>query len=277
MNSFNQNISLAIFITLLGSTIVIIYSNFIYNAIKSYNRKSVETQIKYEELKNLQEKMLLETEIEIREQTFQYISKEIHDNITQRLSLANLLLNCLDPNSKDFYNQVEKCKTQVAKSLNDLNNLSKSLDSELIEAHGLFAAIDFEIERWKKFIETTITLNISGTEKRLSPIQELFIFRIIQESLNNIAKHSKATNANILLTFEESEATVEITDNGLGFDPDEILARREVGKMAGLKNIRQRAQTLGGNFCLQTASNLGTTIKVKIPFKHEHQNYSRLS
>src|SRR6187397_2089403 len=91
----------AISITIIISTVVVcLFALFILNAIKHYNKRSLVIKKEYDEYKGNQEKLLLETEIEIQEQTFQLISKEIHDNITQSLSLANLTLNCLDLGDK---------------------------------------------------------------------------------------------------------------------------------------------------------------------------------
>lgn len=277
MTEFLQSELLILLIAIFGTSIVIAYAAFIYHAVNRYNIKSLELIKNYEELKNTQERMLLETEIEIREQTFQYISKEIHDNITQSLSLANLTLNCLDQYSIDYKAQLSKTKDQVSKALNDLNDLSKSLDSDIVESHGLSQAVRFEIEKYLKFLPYDIAFTQQGLEKNLESNKELFLFRIIQESLNNIIKHANANEVKICFQYETDQIIVSIEDDGIGFDPEFLLTIKKAGKMAGLKNMRQRTEVLGGSFMIDSKPNIGTIIRIIIPYYNEHENNSRIS
>ena len=115
--------------------IITLYGFLIYRAIKTYNRKSLALQKNLEEVKSNQEKLLLKTELEIQEQTFQFISKEIHDNVTQGLSLAKLNLNIIElENKPETKILIHKSTELIAKALSDLNHLSKSLDADLIES-----------------------------------------------------------------------------------------------------------------------------------------------
>jgi signal transduction histidine kinase len=239
----------------------------IFNAIKSYNEKSLSLQKNLEELKLNQEKMILETEVEIKEQTFQFISREIHDNIIQTLSLAKLNLNILDyKNPIDIKLLVNKSVDLITKSLSDLNNLSKSLDTDLIENHGLVESLQFELEKWTLHSKIQMNLEVIGEVKHLKTTTELIVFRIIQESLSNILKYANATSISIVLNYFANSLLFNINDNGIGFYPETEMENKMIGKKAGLKNMKQRAEMVDGKFEIESNLNKGTTISVEIPY-----------
>jgi signal transduction histidine kinase len=258
-----------ILITLLIATtslIVLFYGFAIYKAIRDYNLRSLSIQKNLEELKSKQEKLLLQTELEIQEQTFKFISMEIHDNITQVLSLAKLHLNCLELD-RNLENQerLTKSKELISKSLDDLSNLSKSMDSDLIENHGLIAAIRYEIERWKRFTDDNIDLEIVGKVKFLNHKNDVLIFRIIQEAVNNIIKYAQASTITIRLEQDCNNYKISIFDNGLGFDLEKVYENKKIGKMSGLKNMRLRAEILNGTLNIYSKPGKGSIVEAIIP------------
>lgn len=240
----------------------------IFNAIKSYNEKSLALQKNLEELKLNQEKMILETEMEIKEQTFQFISREIHDNVIQTLSLAKLNLNILDYESPiDNKLLVNKSVDLISKSLSDLNYLSKSLDTDLIENHGLVESLQFELEKWIMHSKIQLKLDVNGEIIHLKTSTELIVFRIIQESLSNILKYANATSILIVLNYFSNSLLLTITDDGIGFNPEKEMENKMIGKKAGLKNMKQRAEMADGKFEIESNANRGTTISVKLPYQ----------
>ncbi len=250
--------------------VIAIYGLLIYRAIKKYNIKSVQLQRNLEEVKTNQEKLLLKTELEIQEQTFQFISKEIHDNVTQGLSLAKLNLNVIDlQNLQESQLLIHKSIDLIAKALSDLNHLSKSLDADLIESYGLIHAIKFEIERWRRLTKNDIELNILGELKFLNTNSELLIFRIIQEAINNIIKYAKAEYIIINFAYSTNTLKVDIKDDGIGFNPEAISINRKIGEMAGLKNMRQRAESLEGKLLIESQPGQGTLLQVIIPINNK--------
>jgi signal transduction histidine kinase len=248
------------------SSIVLFYGFAIYKAIREYNLRSLTIQKDLEELKSKQEKLLLQTELEIQEQTFKFISMEIHDNITQVLSLAKLHLNCLEL-YKNLENQerLTKSKELISKSLDDLSNLSKSMDSDLIENHGLVAAIRYEIDRWKRFTDDSINLEIIGNVKFFNHKNDVLIFRIIQEAVNNIIKYAQASTITIRLEQDSNSHKISIFDNGLGFDIEKVYENKKIGKMSGLKNMRLRAEILNGTLNIYTNPGKGSLVEAIIP------------
>ena len=266
MENTSSNWHLIVIIILLTTLIVTFYGFIIYKTIKNYNRQSLILQRNLEELKFKQEKLLLETEIEIQEQTFKYISMEIHDNITQVLSLAKLHLNCLELNKNpENLDRLITSKEFISKSLDDLSSLSKSLDSDLIENHGLVAAIRYEIERWKRFTDDKIELEIVGTLAFLNQKNDVLIFRIIQEAVNNIIKYAQASTIKIIIEKDEENIKVTVLDNGLGFDLEKVYENKVIGKMSGLKNMKQRAEILNGTLHIYSKPGEGSRVEAIIP------------
>jgi signal transduction histidine kinase len=245
----------------------------IYRTIQNYNEKSLALQMKLEELKFKQEKLILQTEIEIQEQTFQFISMEVHDNITQVLSLAKLYLNCLELNNdSENLSRLHNSKELISKSLIDLSSLSKSLDSDIIESHGLIHALQFEIERWKKFSKKSFELNISTTVQFMDKQKELLIFRIIQEALNNIVKYADASSVKVIMQNEDDDLVISILDNGKGFDLQTVYENKKAGQMAGLKNMRHRAESLNGQLEILSTPGKGSKITARVPIISNSNN-----
>ena len=263
----NLVFNIILILSFFSTIIIVFYGVMIFNSIKIYNEKSLLLQKDLEELKINQEKMILETEVEIQEQTFQFISREIHDNIIQTLSLAKLNLNVLDyKNPLEINVLVTKSVDLITKSLSDLNNLSKSLDADLIANHGLTQALQFELEKWSMHSKTKLKLEVIGEIQHIKTSTELIVFRIIQESLSNILKYANASSILIALNYSSNELLFTIKDNGIGFNPEKELGNKKIGKKAGLKNMKQRAEMVNGQFEIESNLNKGTTISVKIPY-----------
>ncbi len=110
---------------------------------------------------------------------------------------------------------------------------------------------------------------INGELQFLNTNSELLIFRIIQESINNIIKYAKAENIKITITYAPENIKFTIKDDGIGFDPDTIFTNKKIGEMAGLKNMRQRAESLDGQLTIESTPGKGTMLNVIIPINNK--------
>lgn len=210
------------------------------------------------------EKNLLKTQIEIQEQTFQDISREIHDNINLSLTLAKLNLVTADLNNNERMRTTIKSSSDILGSaITELNNLSKSINAELIREIGLMKALKIEMDKLVSMAGLQVSCEIKGEPIFLKGEKELVIFRIIQEAFNNIIKHSKATSIQVELNYSTHFLEVTIKDNGIGFYRD-ISSQEDTH--SGLNNMKTRAEILGGNFFLETRADRGTQILVSIPY-----------
>jgi len=212
------------------------------------------------DLKTNHQEDLLKTQIQVQEQTFQNISREIHDNIAQKLTLAKLQLNLIEfPGDKKMQSDISSIINLISESLNDLRDISRSLSSEVIISNGLIKALESEIIQLNKTGQYNIKLTIVGDSFFMKAYRELAIFRIIQESLNNILKHAEATQVNIDFHFSNAALAIKIIDNGVGFNIAEI------SNANGVNNIKNRAITLGGEAFIESVISVGTTVHIKIP------------
>lgn len=238
--------------------IFLIYT--VYNLSKLHNRKNQQFLMDLENIKSDYERNLLNTQIEIQEQTFQNISREIHDSILQKLTLAKLYLYT-DRETKSDKKNID-CLNIVTEVINDLGDISRSLNSDLILRNGLIRALEAEILQIKKLEKHAIDLQVNGDYIFLNNKKELILFRIIQESLNNILKHANSKCIQVLLNFKSDRLMLEVKDDGRGFDP--IILLNNHG--AGIANMIERAKMIGGELQVKSMLNKGTSIQLQVPY-----------
>jgi two-component system, NarL family, sensor kinase len=259
----NQEI---IFLIIITTAIIFLLATIIIALLYSYKKRQIAYQQNLNSLKLDFEKNLLKIQVEIQEQTFQHISREIHDNINLALTLAKLNLLTLD------WNDLSKTRESVDSSakilgsiITDLNNLSKSIDTELIKEQGLIKTLNNEVAKLKNMAHLQVNYNVDGEAIFMDSEKELVIFRIVQEAFNNVIKHSKATEIWLELKYDTHFLDVLIKDNGVGFNKSEICSgKKELH--SGLNNMQTRAKLFGGNFLLESQPQKGTQILVSIPY-----------
>lgn len=206
---------------------------------------------------------LLQTQLEIQEQTLKTISQEIHDNVGQVLSLAKLNLNTLDiEGGVNKEQKIESSINLVGKAINDLRDLSRSLNGDKIADLGLEDAVDNELKIIQNTGQFITHLVISGEPYQLLPQNEMVLFRIVQESLNNVVKHSKAKNIRIEILYELAAFKMAINDDGEGFEASHLEAT-ETG--IGLTNMKNRASLIGALFSIQSAPGKGSSVFIQLP------------
>ncbi len=207
------------------------------------------------------EQALLQTQIEIQEQTLKTISQEIHDNIGQVLSLAKLNLNTL-PNSGD--SKIQDTKNLVSKAINDLRNLSHSMHGDIITALGLQQSITNELNIIENTGQFATAFTVTGAVYKLNTQKEMVLFRIVQESLHNIVKHSGAKNITVALQYLPHVFVLTISDDGKGFDLSPFN-ESENGQGIGIRSMHNRASLIAASFNMSSTVGSGTSITVELP------------
>ncbi|GAB2777530.1 hypothetical protein GCM10027275_20800 [Rhabdobacter roseus] len=210
---------------------------------------------------------LLQSQIEIQEQTLQHIAQEIHDNVGQVLSLAKMNLNALTigpPNANT--ERILVTKGLVGKAINDLRDLSKTLNADYILHTRLPEAIRFELDILERTAADLRTfLVIRGKEYRLSPQHQVIVFRIVQELINNCLKHAHATQLTVALSYTDELFTLSLADNGQGFDLAQVDANRSYERGSGLHHIKARAALIGAQAQFSTQPGGGTSVLLQVP------------
>mgnify|MGYP000048520895 CR=1 FL=1 len=198
------------------------------------------------------------------------IARELHDGLGQVLTAIKLNLGALrrrlgsdDPAREN----VEKARRLTDESLDELRRLVVDLHPPALDNLGLAAALEALVRTFQEHNPIHVVVEADEIEQRLPFEAEAALYRICQEALNNITKHSQATDAVVRLKQEPEKVTLTIWDNGHGFDPEQLTNAAAVPQGIGLLSIERRAEELGGEFRLISELGQGTTIIVRIPRK----------
>jgi two-component system, NarL family, sensor kinase len=251
---------------LITTFLIILMAGFILLILFMHRKKQIAHFEKINEIQANYEKSILKSQLEMQEETFEHISREIHDNISLALTLAKLNLNTLNLDDKmSSTTKIDSSIELLTQSITQLRDLSKSLDSDLIEKNGLLSAIKDELQRIRKSDNFKINYMITGAPVYMNCGDELIIFRIIQEAFNNIIKHAKAKNIGLNFHFYEDFLKIRIADDGVGFKTSESF-----NKHAGLKNMKTRIALVGGEMEINSNIGEGTILDLKIPFNRNN-------
>jgi signal transduction histidine kinase len=211
------------------------------------------------------EKELYKAQLEIQEQTFKEISREIHDNVGQILSLAKLSMSTLDLESKDEAKEsISDISDILEKALDDLRHLSRTMNSEVILKGGLKKSIESQIGYIKRVGKYNIQFNVSGEPKLLTETKEIILFRIVQEAISNIIRHATATDIYISLNYCINFLGLQIRDNGIGFNLQDQTSGLKV--INGINNMQQRAKLIEAVFEMESQPGTGTLITINTPY-----------
>lgn len=204
---------------------------------------------------------LLQSRLEIQEQTFKTISQELHDNLGQMLTLAKLNLNTLNladsDKAREKINGAIDLLTQTIQSIRDV---SRNLHADIISKIGLVQALESEIRIIEKLGILHPVFLVEGQPVPLETDKSLIIFRIVQEAVQNVVKHAQATMLEMRINFAPDQIKLSIADNGKGFD-----WAQSKDKGSGLRNMNDRARVIGAQFDMHPAGTNGTVITLTIP------------
>ena len=241
---------------------------FILLLVVYYNQRKKKHIEEKQTMQSQFHQTLLQTQLEIQEQTFKNISQEIHDNIGQVLSLVKLNINTMDCDQPAALNEkISDSKQLITKAIQDLRDLSKSLNTDYVTEMGLARSIEYELEMIKRTGSYEIKFNTTGNLYRLEPQQELIFFRIVQEVLHNIIKHAKAKSIYVEILFGLEVFTLKITDDGVGFDSSQLEVNNNIGSGLGIRNMRSRASMINTDFKLMSNVEKGTTVILTLPLQ----------
>lgn len=254
-------------ITIIISTfIILLFVGAIIYFIFMYQAKRFRHQKEVVELREAFNQTLLQSKLEIQEQTLDHIAKELHANFSHLVSLININLAELLPQSSDQMKEsVMETKSLAKQLLSELKALSASLNTDHILHIGFVKALDNEITRVAKTKKYQVTFSKSGEEFRLKPEHEIILFRLCQEVLNNIVKYAQASSVTASLDYLPDTFQLSIIDNGVGFDTELAEQRSAEKESTGLLNIRKRAKLINGEVSIISKAGSGTTVTITIP------------
>lgn len=236
------------------TSIIVLIIVFLLVLFTVFQRRKNKLLIEREATKKRFEREIVESQIEIREETLRNISWELHDNIGQLLTLATIQLQSAGKEMKEV-------SETISKSLTEIRTLSKLINPDFINNIRLKEALQLEVERFNRLQYIDAELTIQGEEKEVNKKHGIIIFRILQEFFSNTIKHSKATQLRIALYFKENELIITAKDNGIGFNATAIDQ-----KGIGLQNIKNRAKLINADAKLVSQPEKGTELKINYYF-----------
>lgn len=256
LDTFNLILTTAV---LLGVGLLLVLLLF------QYQRKKY---LHYQEVRDLKDafsKSLLQSKLEIQEQTLGHISRELHDNISPLISIIQLNLGT--PRLKkitDIQPDLNELRANANQLMTELKSLSVTLNTDYIMHRGLMDALWEDLDRIERTKQLKTVRTITGEKYRLSPEHEILLFRICQEILNNIVKHAKATIIIVQIDYTPDQYKICITDNGIGFDPNNAEEENTSKKSTGLLNIQSRAKLINAEISIHSVPEKGTSTTITI-------------
>lgn len=227
--------------------------------------ESARAQIARLEQSQAAHRLLLQRVFETQEQERRRIARELHDEAGQLMASLLVGLRALDDATAidDAKAQSRRLRSVAVKALDEVGRLARGLHSSVLDDHGLAVALQRYVAEYSTTHNIAVDLALDETDARnLLPVVQLAVFRVVQEALTNVVKHSGATAIRVRLARSANGLKTTIADNGRGFEPDAVSAHSEAH--LGLQSMRQRAAILGGTLRIRSGGR-GTTIAVRMP------------
>lgn len=253
----NQLVIIALFGVLLLLFMGIAFLVFFFFSRK----KIVSKELEKSTLKINHQKEIIQSIILTQEEERKRIAQDLHDEISSNLNIINLNANLLKEgnlNKIEFETVNNGILDATEKTLESARKIAYNLLPPILDEFGFKDAVEELADSFNNSRKININYTINFPKKHLIPQNELHLFRITQELLNNSITHGKANNCNINITYKDNKIVYKYTDNGIGFNTNTIENRKGLG----MKNIESRIALLNGKFSL--ISEIGEGFKIVI-------------
>jgi len=228
-------------------------------------KRSEEVERQAQELRALSVR-LMTTQDEVR----RYVARELHDSAGQTLTALGMSLGSLVRNIKTqapgLDAEAEELRSMLSQLHGEIRTASYLLHPPLLDEAGLRAAVGEYVDGLAARSGLSIDLQLDEEIERLSPELELVIFRVIQESLTNVVRHSGSKRAAVRIARNSEGIVVEVRDFGHGMPPDRLAAIRSQGSGVGIRGMRERVRHFGGEMIIDSDTG-GTTIRLSFPIR----------
>jgi two-component system NarL family sensor kinase len=246
---------------LVGSTfIILVLVVLVITALFINQKRKFRHKLELSNLRNEYDLELLQTQLEIQSQTFETISRELHDNVGTLLSIAMVHLLSEAEAGKDMPANITEVESLLNEAMDMLRDISKSLSPENITRTGWQQSFLNELERIDRSRLFNIQTSVSGVPFTMEDSKQIILFRILQEAMNNIVKHSEASNVNVNIRYTADELNIKIADDGKGMADQKSLTASDG---AGLRNMKARAVMLPAAIEINSVLGNGTTIHIR--------------
>jgi two-component system sensor histidine kinase UhpB len=231
--------------------------------IQSKKNAEIELKESRDRVRSLSHQLIKNSEEEKK-----HLAQELHDEFGQLLTVLQLgveiTYNGYLTKQSALNSQCVRLLDTIKRMEKELRRICDNLRPDILDDLGLDAALEWLVTQFSAFNEIQVRLNSEVSETRLSPEKELVLYRICQESLNNVSKHASATDVTVDLEECADKITLTIRDNGRGFNPAQTDIKKRHWGM-GLLGMNERAAVLSGDVTIESESGKGTTILATLP------------
>lgn len=207
--------------------------------------------------------------VEAQEIERQRLTRAMHDGPAQ--SLTNFILQAeicqrlFDSDPARARNELVGLKNAAMTTFQKIKSFMFELRPMMLDDLGLAPTVRRYVEAFSEKSGIPVTVNVTGTERRLAPYSEVTLFRAIQELLTNVRQHAQATNVRVQLDMDEDVVRATVEDDGVGFDPGPTLAAAAQRRTIGLSTMKERIEMLGGRLDVESSPGKGTRVAVELP------------
>jgi len=248
------------------------YSQALVNKLEE---KNAELALANEALKGTEEQLraLTQRVVQAQEAERGRVALELHDTITQMLCAvqfrSQVLAEKLPARNSQAKGEAIKLREMIGKTVEEVERISRNLRPLVLDHLGLVAGLHETSTEFTNRTGVSVKLACVELTRRLAPDTELALYRILQETLNNVEKHAHARHVMVNLTKPANIVQLTINDDGIGFDPAQHPARRKGNGGLGLLGMRERAAYVGGTLTVKSVHRAGTEIEIRIPLPPE--------
>jgi signal transduction histidine kinase len=250
-----------LYVVIFSATVFFVFlTGFIVYFIVLYQKRQGQNKTERDAMQANFRQEFLKARLEMQEQTFAHVSRELHDNINQVLSFVKLNLAMISIADSAQQARINENRDLIAQVITDLRDLSKSLSFDHITKQGLVKTIENEVNKLNKSGVINAEIVVEGEIYALGEQRELVLFRIFQEALNNSIKHSGANLLKIKLQYIPEMFNLTLEDDGVGFS----INSRDHSRGSGLTNIENRATVIGASAKISSSPGNGCSIAVTL-------------
>ena len=215
----------------------------------------------------MQLRLLSSKLIEAQENERKLIARELHDSIGASLTaIIYGLEEAIDSVSGEQAIQLREVLSMAQETVEETRRISSNLRPSILDDLGILATINWFFRQFQSLYDSiNIEKHIEVQEDEVAAPLKIAIYRIVQEALNNAAKHSEADTVRVSLRHTEEGLELTIEDNGIGFDPATPFHQGEPGTGMGLDGMKERTELLGGSFTISSKREEGTVVKASWP------------
>jgi signal transduction histidine kinase len=250
------------FVLIFGTSLFLILAGFIVLFAVQYRKE----QLKFTIEKQRFRQEILQAEVEIREKTLEDVGKELHDNLGQIASLTRINLAGMRSGHSNP-EKVDQSLSLMDKLITEMRNLSHQLNEGVQLRLSLSEQIEQDVRRLNNLQGLVVGFKMKTNSLNLRGDKAVLIYRIFQEGLSNVLKHSQASEMTVCIEEDDKNVKLTIEDNGIGLN-DENLKKDGIG----MKNMRSRAALLGAEFSVSNLNPRGTALSIVLNKEKLNEN-----